>query len=67
MEFQSINPYTGKTVGTHTALTSAELDQKLDLSAKAFKSWRQSSIRNLTFRRKLSKAGAKNRLPTGPV
>jgi len=44
MEFQSINPYTGKTVGTYTALTSAELDQKLDLSAKAFESWRQKPI-----------------------
>ena len=44
MKFQSINPYNGNKVAEYTALTSNELDQKLDNSAKAFKDWKKQPI-----------------------
>lgn len=40
MEFKSINPYNGETVGTYTALSGKELATKLDQSGKAFKHWK---------------------------
>lgn len=52
MEFHSINPYNGKQVGKYTALTSDELDKKLEKSQEAFKSW---SKRPLSFRTDLIK------------
>jgi succinate-semialdehyde dehydrogenase/glutarate-semialdehyde dehydrogenase len=40
MEFRSINPYNGETVGRYVALTNAALDERLALAQQAFKSWR---------------------------
>ncbi|MFN4764338.1 NAD-dependent succinate-semialdehyde dehydrogenase [Gillisia sp. Q332] len=44
MEFYSINPYNGEQVGKYTALSSVELDEKLNKSAEAFKSWSQKPL-----------------------
>lgn len=46
MEFKSINPYDGSTVGTWQGITSKELQRKLDLSREAFLSWRNVSIQD---------------------
>ena len=55
MEFHSVNPYNGEKVGHYTALTSTELDNKLDKSAEAFKTW---SRQPLSYRTELiQKAG----------
>ena len=40
MFFQSINPYNGNIFSEHKVLTDKELDEKLKISAKAFKNWR---------------------------
>ncbi len=40
MQFTSINPFNGKTVGQFQELSAAELTQKLELSKKAFTKWR---------------------------
>ena len=47
MEFQSVNPFNGEKVGTYTADTSPELEEKLNKSAEAFKGW---SEKPLSFR-----------------
>lgn len=39
MEFKSINPYSGKEIGSHTVHTAAELKTMLDNAGTAFKSW----------------------------
>ena len=39
MEFKSIDPFSGKEIGTYTALSEIELDNKLALSQTAFSSW----------------------------
>ncbi len=44
MEFYSINPYNGKQVGKYTALSTTELDEKLNKSGEAFKSWSQKPL-----------------------
>ena len=44
MEFHSFNPYSGKQVGTYTALTSDELNTVLDKSGEAFKSWSRKPL-----------------------
>ncbi len=44
MEFKSINPYNGNTIGTYKSLSEAELFDKLDRSQAAFKSWRKVPI-----------------------
>ena len=44
MEFNSINPYDNKIVGSYTALTESELDAKLDKSQEAFESWRKVAL-----------------------
>ena len=55
MEFHSINPYNGQQVGQYTALTSTELENILDKSAEAFKTW---SRQPLSYRTELiQKAG----------
>ncbi|MGB0177002.1 MAG: aldehyde dehydrogenase family protein, partial [Owenweeksia sp.] len=41
MQFQSVNPYTNKTIDTYEGLTSDNLNQKLEKSWKAFESWRK--------------------------
>lgn len=41
MEFKSINPYNGETVGAYKAHSAAELDQKLKKAQTAFESWRK--------------------------
>ncbi|MFT5168084.1 MAG: succinate-semialdehyde dehydrogenase/glutarate-semialdehyde dehydrogenase, partial [Saprospiraceae bacterium] len=40
MEFKSINPYNGKTVGQYTAHTEEETKAILNKASEAFKSWR---------------------------
>jgi succinate-semialdehyde dehydrogenase/glutarate-semialdehyde dehydrogenase len=52
MKFYSNNPYNGEQVGEYTALTSDELDKKLEKSEEAFKSW---SKRPLSYRTDLIK------------
>ena len=44
MKFQSINPFNGNKIAEFTALTSNELEQKLDDSLKAFKDWKKHPI-----------------------
>lgn len=44
MEFQSVNPYNNEPVSKFTALTSAQLDDKLNISQNAFESWRKISV-----------------------
>lgn len=41
MEFKSINPYNGQEGGSFTSLTTNELQDRLDQSRKAFKTWRE--------------------------
>ncbi|MBP9153012.1 MAG: NAD-dependent succinate-semialdehyde dehydrogenase [Flavobacteriales bacterium] len=41
MIFKSINPFDGKEIGTYTALSETELDNKLALSQTAFSSWKK--------------------------
>ena len=52
MEFYSINPYNGVQVGRYNALSAVELDEKLNKSAEAFKSW---SKKPLSYRTSLIK------------
>ncbi|MFT5385809.1 MAG: succinate-semialdehyde dehydrogenase/glutarate-semialdehyde dehydrogenase, partial [Saprospiraceae bacterium] len=44
MEFKSINPYNGKTVGQYTAHTEEETKAILNKASEAFKSWRLVSL-----------------------
>lgn len=44
MEFKSINPYNGEVISTFTSLNKNELDIKLDLALKTFKTWREVSL-----------------------
>lgn len=44
MEFQSTNPYNGEQVGQYTAHTSTELENILDKSGEAFKTWSQQPL-----------------------
>ncbi|MFO8148250.1 MAG: NAD-dependent succinate-semialdehyde dehydrogenase [Gillisia sp.] len=44
MEFYSTNPYNGNQVGQYTSLSSVALDEKLNKSAEAFKSWSQKPL-----------------------
>ena len=44
MEFKSINPYNGQIVHTYQGITQSALDEKLNLSASAFKTWKNTSI-----------------------
>lgn len=44
MEFYSINPYNGDQVGKYTALSTVELEKKLNKSAEAFKAWSQTPL-----------------------
>lgn len=44
MEFYSINPYNGDQVGQYTALSAVELDEKLNKSEEAFKSWSKKPL-----------------------
>jgi succinate-semialdehyde dehydrogenase / glutarate-semialdehyde dehydrogenase len=44
MAISSINPATGETFKTFTALTDSEIETKLELSASAFEKWRKTAI-----------------------
>jgi succinate-semialdehyde dehydrogenase/glutarate-semialdehyde dehydrogenase len=44
MQFKSINPHTGKEVGTFISLTNEELDIALNRSVEAFKGWRALAL-----------------------
>ncbi len=44
MEFNSVNPYNGEQVGKYIALTSDELDEALNRTSEAFKTWHNKPI-----------------------
>lgn len=44
MEFNSVNPYNGEQVGKYIAHTSDELDEALNRSSEAFKTWHNKPI-----------------------
>lgn len=44
MVFKSINPFTQLIIAEHEVLTNAQLNQKLQLSERAFKNWRQTTF-----------------------
>jgi succinate-semialdehyde dehydrogenase/glutarate-semialdehyde dehydrogenase len=44
MIFKSINPFTQAVLAEHELLTNTQLNQKLELAATAFKSWRTTSF-----------------------
>ncbi|QYA25899.1 NAD-dependent succinate-semialdehyde dehydrogenase [Gramella sp. MT6] len=44
MEFNSVNPYNGDQVGKYIALTSDELDEALNRTSEAFKTWHNKPI-----------------------
>jgi succinate-semialdehyde dehydrogenase / glutarate-semialdehyde dehydrogenase len=44
MIFKSINPFNLETVAEYTALTDAQIQQKLDMSAKAFATWKKTTF-----------------------
>jgi len=44
MIFKSINPFSGEIMAEHKVLTNVQVDQKLELAEKAFKSWRNTSF-----------------------
>jgi succinate-semialdehyde dehydrogenase/glutarate-semialdehyde dehydrogenase len=44
MIFKSINPFTQLIIAEHEVLTNAQLNQKLQLSERAFKNWRQTTF-----------------------
>ncbi|MFV8377849.1 NAD-dependent succinate-semialdehyde dehydrogenase [Flavobacterium sp. LB3R33] len=44
MVFKSINPFTQLIIDEHEVLTNAQLNQKLQLSERAFKNWRQTTF-----------------------
>ncbi|CAN5353487.1 NAD-dependent succinate-semialdehyde dehydrogenase [soil metagenome] len=48
MKFYSVNPYNGKQVGEYTALSVNELNEKLEKSAEAFRSWRKEPLSHRT-------------------
>ncbi|WP_310560468.1 NAD-dependent succinate-semialdehyde dehydrogenase [Flavobacterium sp.] len=50
MTIKSINPYTQTVIAEHEVLTNAQLAQKIELSEKAFKNWR-----NTTFQERADK------------
>jgi succinate-semialdehyde dehydrogenase/glutarate-semialdehyde dehydrogenase len=50
MIIKSINPYSQAVIAEHEVLTNAQLAQKIELSEKAFKNWR-----NTTFQEKADK------------
>nr|WP_315210322.1 NAD-dependent succinate-semialdehyde dehydrogenase [uncultured Flavobacterium sp.] len=44
MVFKSINPFTQLIIAEHEVLTNAQLNQKLQLSERAYKNWRQTTF-----------------------
>ena len=44
MVFKSINPFSQLIIAEHEVLTNAQLNQKLQLSERAFKNWRQTTF-----------------------
>ncbi|RTY91290.1 NAD-dependent succinate-semialdehyde dehydrogenase [Flavobacterium sp. GSP27] len=50
MIFKSINPFSQEIIAEHEVLTNGELNQKLQLSERAFKKWR-----NTTFQERVDK------------
>ncbi len=55
MEFKSINPYNGQEVNSFKGINQNELDAKLDLSVKAFDSWKNTDLGDrVTLLRKAS-------------
>jgi len=50
MIIKSVNPYTQAVIAEHEVLTNAQLNQKIELSEKAFKNWR-----NTTFQERADK------------
>jgi len=42
--FKSVNPATGETFATYPELSKTELDSKIDLAVRAYRSWRKTSL-----------------------
>ena len=45
MEFNSINPYTNKVIGSYKGISDDELNQKLVLAQNAQKKWQKLSLK----------------------
>ena len=66
MVFKSINPFSQLLIGEHEVLTSAQLNQKLQLSERAFKNWKQTTFDQRAFMmRKLADTLRKNKEELG--
>jgi succinate-semialdehyde dehydrogenase/glutarate-semialdehyde dehydrogenase len=52
MVFKSINPFSQLIIAEHEVLTNAQLNQKLQLSERAFKNWRQTTFEQRADRMK---------------
>ena len=66
MVFKSINPFSQLLIGEHEVLTSAQLNQKLQLSERAFKNWKQTTFDQRAFMmRKLAGTLRKNKEELG--
>ena len=53
MIFKSTNPFSQEVLGVHEVLTNAQLNQKLQLSESAFKSWRITSFQERADKMKI--------------
>ena len=66
MVFKSINPFSQLLIGEHEVLTSAQLNQKLQLSERAFKNWKQTTFDQRAFMmRKLADTLRRNKEELG--
>ena len=52
MVFKSINPFSQLIIAEHEVLTNAQLNQKLQLSERAFKNWKQTTFEQRAERMK---------------
>ena len=52
MIIKSINPYSQAIIAEHEVLTNAQLSQKIELSEKAYKSWRTTTFQERTDKMK---------------
>ncbi|MES2806430.1 MAG: NAD-dependent succinate-semialdehyde dehydrogenase [Bacteroidota bacterium] len=52
MVFKSINPFSQLIIAEHEVLTNAQLNQKLQLSERAFKNWKQTTFEQRADRMK---------------
>ncbi|MDI5895085.1 NAD-dependent succinate-semialdehyde dehydrogenase [Flavobacterium algoritolerans] len=52
MDFKSINPFSQLVLAEHKVLTNAQLNQKIQLSERAFKNWKQTTFEQRADRMK---------------